>query len=277
MRPVALTNPGGFTLIEVLIGSTVTLGLILVAMNLIDVQKQAVSILRTKITLDSIRIDLQSALEDSATCFDNLKPPFQFNPSRVGDALYTIPIAQLSEPGPPPRVLAQVGQALTDIKPELIVSAMHVHRLQQVAPNTYIFQVLLNITDRQNNYVSSVEIPARVVADPSSTSTVATVASCGSGGSTGAPSCYWSTATGILNLEVDAFCAPGEMVVTGGASCLFPDGTEWAGRTPLLNEVGYMITTRNVISGGVEGWRGDCYVYGWDMAVSKSIALCCRR
>lgn len=233
--------------------------------------------LRAKLELTGVHLDIQQALSDPATCMANFGN-LRIDENQAGSASYALPVNSLVDDALMPNTILQQGQSPNGFSSNARVSEIRVTNIVKVSDDQFRFDVKIPLVNRDNFVTKMIGVTGMwMTTEPSSPASAKIPQDCGYGArAVGVGTCRLIEAFSDMNGPGDAFCAPGEKLVTGGGSCVRMDTTAWDESGP-STEVGWLVGSTRISSGALEGWRSDCYGLNLDMSKSQVVAYCCVR
>lgn len=252
------SHSNGFSLIELLVATSVGAVLMLMGAALILRQSESIIKLKQNSELSDLKVELQMGLVRPETCIENFQAPFAINQSQIATAGYKVQINQplRSRVGDAP--VFEIGQPPKGI-PAYRVSNIQAVRIARLGDNTFKFDVEVEIKNRNDEIVKVLQFPRiRLRSNPASGSSAKTASSCNSEERAPARSCRTNFVIGTNGTPQAVFCDPTEEVLTGGTKCLPATGELlWNPSIP-DTDFGWVSYSQPVLTSGSMGWAGDC-------------------
>lgn len=275
----AVRKSVGFSIVELLISIALALVIFFAAGNLFQSQMNTVRKLKMKLEITSLYLDVQRSFSVAANCIGTLAPPFTINETQLNDPTYSVAIPSIREMGPSPVLLMQSGQAIPNLTLESIAGPIRAANISRMGPDYYLLDIIAPIMDYERKHVYTISLSRiRVMTDPTSPNTAKRPVSCRYGTGLSIDSCRLVEELGPANLPHTVLCAPDEVVLTGGGSCVTRTGAEWDEPAAPVDP-GYIHKSRPVMAGPLSGWEFDCFLptLVGDFPRSLTTAYCCKR
>lgn len=270
-------NHNGFSIIEALITLAIATSGLLLLVDLFSSVADISTKNRLKAELNDVRNGTHMALNDPATCLENFKN-VRVNRDRIdaNDTTYMEPLPGIYE-GQTIKPVVESGSYIEHMTPQVMVEAVKAFNWHEITPTSFSFDIDVSVSGGVTDAFKVLRVFLMV--DPASPTTDKMVPTfCLAGARLAGVRNNCRVVKGpALTAPSQAVCFDTEDLVSGGGTCLLPDGTTWVDNTRDA-EYGYLTDTRPIQVGTAFGWESDCQQYSSgspDVVLSQAYALCC--